>query len=155
MSSIPSVRQQIVVAAPQARAFSVFTEGIDRWWPRQHHIGASPLARAVLEPRHDGRWYSVCEDGSECDVGRVLRWDPPHRLVLAWKINADWKYDPAFETEVEVTFTAEGPDKTRVELEHRNLERFGARAIEIKGMIGAPGGWPLVLEQFASTAAAV
>src|SRR5260370_13790577 len=104
MSSIEPIRKLVLVEASQEHAFRVFTAGIDRWWPREHHIGKSPLERAVLEPRVDGRWYSICEDDTECDVGKVLAWDPPRRLVLAWQLNAEWRYDPAFVTAVAVRF---------------------------------------------------
>jgi uncharacterized protein YndB with AHSA1/START domain len=153
MSSIESVRKSVVVTTSPERAFQVFTEGIDRWWPREHHIGSSPLKRAILEPRPGGRWYAVCEDGSECDTGKVLAWDPPRRLVLAWQITAQWKYDANFLTEVEVSFTPEGPKRTRVDLEHRNLERFGAEALELRKNIGGPEGWGRTLETFATAAA--
>jgi uncharacterized protein YndB with AHSA1/START domain len=150
---IEPVRRQVTVEASQVRCFEVFTTGIDRWWPREHHIGKSPLARQVLEPRASGRWYSVCQDGSECEVGKVLVWDPPHRLVLAWQITARWQYDPAFVTEVEVVFTADGPRRTRVDLEHRNLERYGDDAAAFRKTIDAAGGWGLLLDMFARTAA--
>lgn len=152
MSSVEPIRKQIIVDTSRERAFKVFTDGMDRWWPRQHHIGKSPLKRAVLEPRAGGRWFSECEDGTECDVGKVLSWDPPSRLVLAWQITAAWQFDAAFITEVEVTFTEEGPKKTRVDLEHRNLDRYGAAASEYKAMIGAPGGWDAILASFAGAA---
>ena len=128
MNVIAPVRKEVVVDATADHAFRVFTDGIDRWWPRQHHIGTSPMARAVMEPRAGGRWYAISQDGSECDTGRVLVWEPPRRVVLAWQITADWKYDPDFVTEVEVTFTPQGAKKTLVVLEHRDLERFGAAA---------------------------
>ena len=150
MSSIQPVRKSVIVATSAERAFRVFTEGIDRWWPREHHIGASPLKRAVLEPRAGGRWYAVGEDGSECDTGRVLTWEPPRRLVLAWQITSEWKYDPSFLTEVEVTFTPEGPNRTRVDLEHRNLERYGVEAVGLRSSIDAPGGWRKLLDSFAA-----
>jgi uncharacterized protein YndB with AHSA1/START domain len=149
---IEPVRREVVVETSQARAFEVFTAGIDRWWPREHHIGKSPLAKSVLEPGVGGRWYTICQDGSECDVGKVLIWDPPRRLVLAWQINAQWQHDPNFLTEVEVQFTAEGPKRTRVELEHRNLERFGQQAEAIRKSIGAATGWGRILESFAAQA---
>jgi len=153
VNNVEAVRKKVVVATSAERAFRVFTDGIDRWWPREHHIGASPLKRAVLEPRAGGRWYAVCEDGSECDTGKVLTWDPPHRLVLGWQITAQWKFDPGFLTEVEVTFTPEGPKKTLVQLEHRNLERYGASATELRKSIDSPGGWGQTLENFAAAAA--
>jgi len=154
MSYVEPVRKQIVVKATQERAFRVFTAGIDRWWPREHHIGTSPLERAVLEERPGGRWYSVSEDGSECDVGKVLSWEPPRRLLLAWQLTADWKYDPAFVTEVEVTFTAQGPNETRVELEHRDLERYGERAQALRKALDSAGGWPKIVENFGAIAEA-
>ena len=152
MSRIESVKKQIVVNVGLERAFKVFTAGLDRWWPREHHIGKSPLKRAVLEERVGGRWYSVCDDGSECDVGKVLSWEPPNRLLLAWQITADWQFDAAFVTEVEVTFTALSANQTRVELEHRDLERFGARAPDLRKAIDAPGGWGKIIENFAKVA---
>src|SRR5882724_1966625 len=149
MSHIEPVTRQIIVNATAERAFQVFTTGIDSWWPRQHHIGKSPLKRAVLEARPEGRWYSLCEDGSECDVGKVLSWEPPRRLLLAWQITAEWQYDPKFVTEVEVTFSALPPNQTRVVLEHRNLERFGAKAQDLRKSIDSAGGWPLIMAELA------
>jgi uncharacterized protein YndB with AHSA1/START domain len=154
VSGIEPVRKQILVEASQEHAFRVFTMGIDRWWPREHHIGKSPLKRAVLEPRVDGRWYSVCEDDSECDVGKVLAWDPPRRLVLAWQLNAEWQYDADFVTEVEVDFAVEGPRRTRVTIEHRNLERYGLAAASLRRALDSPGGWGGTLGSFANVASA-
>jgi uncharacterized protein YndB with AHSA1/START domain len=150
---VEPVRKEILVEAPQQRAFDVFTAGIDRWWPREHHIGKSPLKRAVLEAHEGGRWYAVCEDGSECENGKVLVWDPPRRLVLGWQITGAWQYDANFVTEVEVTFTVEGPKKTRVVLEHRDLDRYGAAAPEFRKSIDGDMGWPVLLEKFAKVAA--
>ena len=152
MSSVAPVRKQVVVETSQAKAFAVFSEGIDRWWPREHHAGQSPLKRAVLEARQGGRWYSICEDGTELDVGKVLAWEPPHRMVLAWQLNGNWQYDAAFITEIEVTFIAEGPRRTRVELEHRDLERYGASVDQLRKSLDAEGGWQLTLERFAGIA---
>jgi uncharacterized protein YndB with AHSA1/START domain len=150
---IDPVRREVVVQASAERAFEVFTARIDSWWPREHHIGKTPLRREVLEPRLGGRWYGVSEDGEECEVGKVLVWEPPRRLVLAWQITKDWQYHPDFVTEIEVRFTSEGPKRTRVELEHRNLERYGDAAPEYRKLIDAPGGWGRILETFASAAA--
>ena len=149
---VEPVRKQVVIDAPQARVFSVFADRIDDWWPREHHIGKSPLAQAVLEPRAGGRWYAINEDGSECDTGKVLVWEPPRRIVLAWQITAQWQYDPDFITEVEVNFTAEGEKRTRVDLEHRNLARYGLVAAEFRKGIDAPGGWGKILQNFATVA---
>jgi len=154
IASEPVVKE-IVVAASQQRAFEVFTDRIDAWWPRTHHIGKSPLARAMLEPHVGGRWFSLCEDGSECDIGKVLDFDPPRRLLLAWQVNADWQYDPAFVTEVEVRFIELGPRQTRVVLEHRNLDRYGVRETEISHAFGSPGGWPGILQCYADLAASL
>jgi uncharacterized protein YndB with AHSA1/START domain len=142
----------VIVETSRERAFRVFTSEIDRWWPRHYHIGKSPLKQAIIEPRVGGRWYAICADGTECDTGKVLTWDPPKRLVLAWQINAEWRHDPTFLTEVEVTFTEEGPRRTRVELEHRNLERFGPSAPDLRAGIGAAGGWTLILSEYATVA---
>jgi uncharacterized protein YndB with AHSA1/START domain len=146
------VRKTVLVPAPPQRAFDVFTAGIGRWWPKTHKIGAADLDRPVIEPHAGGRWYERDVDGSECELGKVLVWDPPSRLVLAWQLDPDWKYDPALVTEVEVTFTPEG-DATRVELEHRHLERIGERAEEMREKIDAPGGWGGLLQLFSDTAA--
>jgi uncharacterized protein YndB with AHSA1/START domain len=154
VSNIEPVRKEIVVHASQEHAFRVFTEGMDRWWGREHHIGKSPMAKQILETRRGGRWYAVCQDGSECDIGSVLAWEPPNRLVLGWQINSSWKFDASFVTEVEVTFAAEGSKTTRVVLEHRDLERYGETAAELRKSVDAPGGWQLLLEKFAQAAAA-
>jgi uncharacterized protein YndB with AHSA1/START domain len=146
------VRKQIIVNVAVEHAFRVFTANQTLWWPAEHHIGASPMQEAVLEPRAGGRWYEVCEDGSQCEWGKVLAWDPPRRLVLAWQIDGDWRYDPTFVTEVEVTFVAETPERTLVTLEHRNLDRFGAKQAEIRKSFESEGGWPLGLGRFARAA---
>src|ERR1019366_1010761 len=95
------VRKTVTVKASQARAFEVFTARMIRWWLPDHRLGASPLKDVVLEPRPGGRWYEVDEDGSVCEWGRVLACEPPHRIVLTWQLNAEWKYDPDFVTELE------------------------------------------------------
>ncbi len=151
--SVQPVRKQIVVEAPQERAFRVFTENLDSWWPRGHHIGKAEMKSAVLEPRADGRWYEVGVDGSECNWGRVLAWEPPRRVVLSWQISAQWQFDPSLITEVEVTFTPEGPQRTRVDLEHRHLERFGDSAEGARTSFDSPGGWSGLLGLFAEAAA--
>jgi uncharacterized protein YndB with AHSA1/START domain len=149
-----SVRRSITVKVDRERAFAVFTDGFDGWWNRSHHIGAAELDAAIIEPREGGRWYERGVDGSECDWGHVIAWEPPQRLVLAWQISADWQYDPSLVTEVEVTFTQEGPSRTRVDLEHRNLDRFGAAAAQMKGVFESKGGWTGLLALYAGRATA-
>jgi uncharacterized protein YndB with AHSA1/START domain len=150
--SVAPVRKQIVVEVGQERAFRVFTERMDLWWPGSHHIGKSPLARVVLERRPRGRWYEIGEDGAECEWGHVIAWEPPRRLVLAWQVDASWQFDPGLVTEVEVTFIADGANRTRVELEHRDLERFGAAAGELRKSLDSEGGWGLILDGFGQSA---
>jgi hypothetical protein len=140
------------VAAAPARAFEVFTAGFSRWWPRSHSISPVPQKEAVIEPHVGGRWFERAEDGSECDWGRVLVWEPPTRVVLGWQLNANFKFDPNVVTEVEVRFIAEGDDSTRVELEHRHLERFGDQAELLREKVGSPNGWAGILESYAAAA---
>jgi uncharacterized protein YndB with AHSA1/START domain len=147
------VRKSVIVQASASRAFEVFTAGIARWWPKSHHIGASEPERQVIEPREGGRWFERGVDGVECDIGRVLRWQPPTLLVLAWQLTADWKFDAALVTEVEVRFTAIEARVTRVELEHRHLERLGERAAAMREQIDAPNGWGGLLALFAQASA--
>jgi uncharacterized protein YndB with AHSA1/START domain len=143
------VRKSIEVEAPPALAFEVFTNRIGLWWPKSHHIGAADPDTFGIEPRAGGRWFERGVDGSECEIGKVLVWEPPTRLVLAWQIGADWKFDPALITEVEVRFIAQGADATRVELEHRDLERLGDRADAMRAMVDSPNGWGMLLDLFA------
>jgi uncharacterized protein YndB with AHSA1/START domain len=144
-----AVRKSVIVAAPVDKAFQVFTEGIDRWWTRSHHIGKAELRAVVLEPKQGGRWYEIGVDGSQCQWGYVVQWEPPGRLVLAWQIGADWQFDPDLVTEVEVRFVADGPDRTRVELEHRDLERFGDAQAKMRDGFDSDGGWQGLLTAFA------
>jgi uncharacterized protein YndB with AHSA1/START domain len=151
--AIAPVRKSIRVKTSQAHAFDVFTAGLGSWWPRQHTIGTAPLKASVLEPRLGGRWYELGEDGSQADVGKILVWDPPRRFVVSWDINSNWKPDPTVSSEVEVKFTADGPDATLVELEHRNFERLGQQGGE-KMRKDVDGGWPGILEIFKAQAEA-
>ena len=148
------VRKSVRVNAPQARAFEVFTAGVGLWWPKSHHIGASDLDTPVIEPKAGGRWYERGIDGVECEVGKVLVWEPPARLVLGWQLTPDWKFDPDLITEVEVRFIPDGANATLVELEHRNLDRFGERAEAFRQQIDSPEGWAGLLQRFAQSAAA-
>jgi uncharacterized protein YndB with AHSA1/START domain len=146
------VRRSIHVAAAPSKAFEVFTAGMGRWWAKTHTIGKSPQTTVVMEPRAGGRWYEIGEDGSHCEWGKVLAWEPPSRVLLAWQITSQWTYDADFMTEVEVRFIADAGG-TRVELEHRNLERYGEKAEETRAALDSPGGWAGLLESFAKTAA--
>jgi uncharacterized protein YndB with AHSA1/START domain len=145
--TIAPVRKSIRVKASQAHAFEVFTAGLGRWWPRNHSIGNGPMKTAVLEPHLGGRWYELAEDGSQADVGKVLLWEPPHRFVMSWDLNSQWKPDLTVSSEVEVRFIAEGPDVTVIELEHRKFEQMGAEA-GASMRKDVDGGWPGLLEHF-------
>jgi uncharacterized protein YndB with AHSA1/START domain len=147
----PPVRKTVTVQAAPATAFRVFTEGMSRWWNPGHTIGAEPFEALVIEPHEGGRWYERGASGATCEWGRVLTWDPPHRLLLAWELSADWRHDPDLATEVEVRFTATGPSTTRVELEHRNLDVLGAHAEAAHRRFDDPGGWQELLERFAAS----
>jgi uncharacterized protein YndB with AHSA1/START domain len=153
---VAPVRKVIKVNASAEVAFDVFTAGMTRWWPATHSINPtkSKLKETVMEPRAGGRWYEKGEDGTQCDWGKVLAWEPPTRLLLAWQIDGQWRYDPKLVTEIEVRFTPEGAGLTRVELEHRNLERFGDSAEAVRNAIDSTGGWGGLLESFAQAAAA-
>ena len=153
--SIAPVRKTFTVNAPQQWAFDVFTAGMDRWWPRTHHTGETPMAKMVLEPRVGGRWYSVHEDGKQNTVGVVSVWDPPNRVVHSWNINATWKPDANITSEVDVRFFAEGPNKTRIELEHRNFESYGEQAQQMRDAVGSDGGWNGILDLYRKEAEAV
>jgi len=146
-----SVRTRIVVDAPIARAFSVFTEEFDRIKPREHNMLGVEIAETVFEPREGGRIYDRGVDGSECHWARVLAYEPPNRVVFSWDISPRWQIetDHAKTSEVEVLFIAETPERTRVELEHRNLDRHGEGWESERDGVGSEGGWPLYLRSFA------
>lgn len=153
-TDLNSVRKVVRVQAPLEVAWRVFTEQMGTWWPLSNYkIGKAKAVDAVVEPRVGGRWFERGEDGSNCDWGTVLVWDPPTRLVLSWDITAEWRYDPELKTEIELRFTAQGKGATRVELEHRRLDRFGARRDEMRRIFDKEGDWGRVLEMFASAAA--
>ena len=146
-----AVRHEVVVEAPIERAFSVFTEGFDRFKPREHNMLGVDIAESVFEPREGGHIYDRGIDGSECRWARVLAYEPPDRVVFSWDISPHWQIetDPQRTSEVEVRFVAEGPDRTRVELEHRHLQRHGPGWEAVGQAIGGDGGWPLYLARYA------
>jgi uncharacterized protein YndB with AHSA1/START domain len=151
---VNTVRKVVSLKVPAGVAWRVFTEEMGTWWPlATHKIGEARAIDAKIEPFVGGRWYERGDDGSSCDWGRVLVWEPHSRLVLSWDISADWKYDPGLKTEVEVRFIAEGRDATRVELEHRYLDRYAERRDQMHAIFDSEGGWSGLLESFARLAA--
>ena len=145
-----TVRTEIVVDAPADRAFRLFTERFDRVKPREHNMLLVDIAESVFEPRDGGRVYDRGVDGNECRWARVLAYEPPHRVVISWDISPQWRIETNLErtSEVEVRFIAESPKRTRVELEHRNLDRHGDGWEGERDGVGGEGGWPLYLQRF-------
>jgi len=146
-----SVRTQVVVEVPIERAFSVFTEQFDSIKPREHNMLPVEIAETVFEQREGGRIYDRGVDGSECQWARVLAYEPPDRLVFSWDISPRWQIESDLEktSEVEVRFMSETPERTRVELEHRNLDRHGEGWEGARDGVGGEAGWPLYLQRFA------
>jgi uncharacterized protein YndB with AHSA1/START domain len=147
--TIPAITGTVSVNVPIEKAFQVFTGSVDTWWPHDYHIGQADVAEVVLEPGVGGRWYERGVDDSECDWGRVLVWEPPHRLVFTWQINGSWQFDPDPEraSEIEATFTADGPDRTTVAVQHRYFERLdGGQGIH--DAINGGGGWVALLDSY-------
>lgn len=151
-----SVRTSVVVEVGADRAFAVFTDDMASWWDPDHHLLDGELAEMVVEPRVGGRILDRGVDGSECAWATVLAYEPPERFVFSWNITTDWKLEtnPDKTSEVEVRFVAEGPDRTRVELEHRNLDRHGEGWEGLRAGVDAGEGWPLYLRRFAEVVAA-
>jgi uncharacterized protein YndB with AHSA1/START domain len=145
------VRAQIVVEAPIERAFHVFTEDFGSFKPPEHNLLGVEIAETVFEPREGGHLYDRGVDGSECRWARVLAYDPPERVVISWDINPRWEIETDLErtSEVEVRFVPEAPGRTRVELEHRHLDRHRAGWEGVRDAVGGEGGWPLYLRRFA------
>lgn len=148
---IEPVRVRVSAALSQERTFDFYTQKFDAWWPRDAHIGKSPMRTAHLEPRVGGCLYELGTDGIETDWGRVLVWERPNRLVFSWQISHKFQFDPDPDhaSEVEVRFFSEGPKQTRVELIHRNFERHGIGGKTIREANNA--GWPKVLGSFVTT----
>jgi len=146
-----AVSTSIVVDASAEHAFAVFTEDMDSWWPKEHHVLQAPLARMVLEPSVGGEIYDVGTDGSECHWGQVLAYEPPRRLVFSWGVSTQWQLetDPDKRSEVEVRFTAEDAARTRVDIEHRHIDRHGEGWEAMRDAVGSSGGWIVGLRAFA------
>jgi uncharacterized protein YndB with AHSA1/START domain len=153
---VQPVNKSVTVKASPEHAFNVFTEGFDTWWPRQHHIGTSPLKKAIIEGWVGGRCYSQQMDGTDCPWGSILIWEPPQRFVFAWQITPDWHFQPdlAQSSEVEVTFTPESDGMTRVDLQHRNFERHGAGGEAMAMGVGSDGGWGMLMQLYKTQAEA-
>ena len=153
-SAIAPVRKSITVKASPERAFHVFTAEFESWWPRTHHIGKVPLQRAIVQPWVGGRLYSEQIDGTECDWGRVIAWEPPMRFVMAWQITPEWGYEPdaAHASEVEVRFTTLADGSTRVDLEHRHFERHGAGGAVMRKAVDSEMGWGDLLKLYGARA---
>jgi len=150
-----SIRHEIVVQAPIARAFSVFTDELGSFKPPEHNMLGVEIAETVFEPRAGGRVYDRGTDGSECHWARVLAYEPPNRVVISWDISPRWQIETDLEktSEVEGRFIAETPDRTRVELEHRNLDRHGDGWEAVREGVDSANGWPLYLQRFADVLA--
>ena len=146
----PNVAHHVVVNAPIERAFAVFTDRFGAIKPREHNLLAVPIAETVLEPRVGGDIYDRGVDGSVCRWARILAFEPPRRLVFAWHIGATWQLetDPARASEVEVRFTAQSPQRTLVEIEHRHLDRHGPGWQSLADGVGGDAGWPLYLGRY-------
>ena len=152
-----AVRLDVTVEVSAERAFRVFTEQFDQIKPREHNLLApEPIAETVFEARVGGHVYDRGENGSVCRWARVLTFDPPRRFVISWDISPSWQLvtDPSQASEVEVTFIPEGPGRTRVELEHRHLERHGEGWESVRDGVANEGGWPLYLQRYVDTVAA-
>jgi uncharacterized protein YndB with AHSA1/START domain len=146
------VRQQVVVDVPIARAFAVFTERFGDFKPPEHNLLAAPIAQTVFEPRVGGHIYDRAVDGSECRWARVLAYEPPDRVVFSWDISPQWRVetDPELTSEVEVRFVAESSNRTRLELEHRHIDRHGPDWQALSEGVDGAEGWPLYLARYAA-----
>jgi uncharacterized protein YndB with AHSA1/START domain len=149
-----AVTHSVLVPLDQAAAFELFTDRFTEWWPKDsHHIADADAADALLEPREGGRWYERAEDGSECEWGYVREIEPPDRILLAWQLTPEWRFDPdpAKATEVEVTFDA-AENGTRVTLEHRGFEVHGERGSAMRESVSSEGGWSQLLQLYREAA---
>jgi uncharacterized protein YndB with AHSA1/START domain len=154
-ASVTSIRHEVVVQAPIERAFSLFTDGFGSFKPRDHNLLSADIAETVFEPRVGGHVYDRGVDGSECRWARVLAYEPPDRVVFSWDISPQWQVETDLDrtSEVEVRFIAETADCTRVELEHRNLDRHGTGWEAVREGVDSAGGWPLYLQRYADVIA--
>jgi uncharacterized protein YndB with AHSA1/START domain len=151
-AAAPVVLREVVVEAPIERAFAVFTERLGDFKPPEHNLLAVPIAETIFEPRVGGHIIDRGEDGSECRWARVLAYEPPNRLVFSWDISPRWELvtEPDNASEVEVRFISETADRTRVELEHRHIDRHGPEWPAVSDGVGGDAGWPLYLARYAA-----
>jgi uncharacterized protein YndB with AHSA1/START domain len=151
LADVDVVRREIVVEAPIAQAFATFVERFGDFKPPEHNLLGAPIARTTFESRVGGHIYDVAEDGSECRWARILAFEPPDRVVFSWDISPRWQLesDPDRASEVEVRFVAETTGRTRLELEHRNLDRHGPGWESVRDGVADDAGWPLYLARYA------
>jgi len=154
-----AVRKAVRVNAPVERAFRVFVEHMESWWPATHHIGKTPFKAIFVEPRVGGKWYEINAEDQRCEWGTVLKWDPPHVVSFSWHLGPghdkpDWDFDPDMSraSEVEIRFTPEAPRTTLVELTHSKLERHGEGYEQLRALFDGPGAWGDILKLYAERA---
>ncbi|MGA2552713.1 MAG: SRPBCC family protein [Burkholderiaceae bacterium] len=149
-----TVRKTLSIGCSVAHAFTVFTEKMGQWWPATHHVGDVPFVEINLDRRTGGAWYEINANGERGEWGHVLAWEPPHRVILSWHLDAKFQYHPELEraSELELRFIEEGPSRTRVELTHRHLERHGEGYEGLRELLD--GGWVGVMAQFQELAEA-
>ncbi|AUX76762.1 MULTISPECIES: SRPBCC family protein [Sinorhizobium] len=147
------VRKSVAVRTSPQKAFEFFVNGMGGWWIKEHSLTESGQKTVIVEARAGGRWYEVGNAGEEREWGRVITCDPPHRILLAWQLNADFDFEPKFQTEVEVWFEAKGEGETIVTLEHRDLGNYGVKAEDLRGVLDSEKGWGGLLASFAAKVA--
>jgi uncharacterized protein YndB with AHSA1/START domain len=145
--AVAPVRKSVHVKATPEKAFRIFTAGMARWWRPDHHIAPTPFAEIVVEERAGGRWFERDKDGAECEWGKVLAWDPPRQVILGWQLDHEFKYDADLVTAVEIRFTPEAGG-TRVDLEHRDLEKYGAHAERMRASMDSANAWTQTMADF-------
>jgi len=148
------VRKSVRVTAPLERAFSVFVEQMETWWPATHHIAPNPFQCIIVEPRVGGRWYERDSQGNDCAWGYVRTWDPPRLVTHSWHLQADWSFNPDLSraSDIDIRFTPDGTAATLVELTHYNLERHGEDFEKLREGLNGPGAWGFVLDEFTKVA---
>jgi uncharacterized protein YndB with AHSA1/START domain len=144
------IKRTLHLEVPIEKAFQVFTERMGLWWPASHHVGGTPFKDILIDKKKGGRWYEINVEGLECIWGTVLVYEPPKKVVLSWHLQPDWSFnaDLARASEVALEFQAEGPEMTRVEFEHRHLDRHGLGWEKMREQVGADGGWPMILKLY-------